>query len=61
MLYGEDIHEGYRWYEMLDPPVLSPSATDFPTLRIPSLLLIKIEKNVVNTILNVGLKVRNTG
>jgi len=57
-LYGEDVYVGYRWYEMLDLPVLFPfghglSYTSF------TLSELKVEKK--DKILKVNVKVENTG
>lgn len=56
--YGEDIYIGYRWYEMLDLPVLFPfgHGLSYTTFEISDLKVQKSDKEV-----NVSVKVRNTG
>jgi beta-glucosidase len=57
-LYGEDIYIGYRWYEMLDLPVLFPfgHGLSYTTFEISDLKVQKSDKEV-----NVSVKVSNTG
>lgn len=57
-LYGEDVYIGYRWYEMLDLPVLFPfgHGLSYTTFEISDLKVQKSDKEV-----NVSVKVSNTG
>ena len=57
-LYGEDVYIGYRWYEMLDLPVLFPfgHGLSYTTFEISDLKVQKSDKEV-----SVSVKVSNTG
>jgi beta-glucosidase len=57
-LYGEDVYIGYRWYEMLDLPVLFPfgHGLSYTTFKFSDLKVQKTEKD-----LKVSVTVRNTG
>jgi beta-glucosidase len=57
-LYGEDVYVGYRWYEMLDLPVLFPfgHGLSYTTFAFSDL---KIEES--NKDLKVSVRVSNTG
>lgn len=57
-LYGEDIYVGYRWYEMLDLPVLFPFGHGLSYSEF-SFSDLKVDKN--DRILEVSVKVKNTG
>jgi beta-glucosidase len=57
-LYGEDIYVGYRWYEMLDLPVLFPfgHGLSYTAFSYSDLAVTRTEKD-----LKVSVKVANTG
>ena len=57
-LYGEDVYVGYRWYEMLDLPVLFPfgHGLSYTTFSFSDLKVDKTDKD-----LKVTVKVSNTG
>lgn len=57
-LYGEDVYIGYRWYEMLDLPVLFPfgHGLSYTTFEISDLTIEKGEKEI-----KVKVRVENTG
>lgn len=57
-LYGEDIYVGYRWYAMLDLPVLFPfgHGLSYTTFSYSDLKVSKDDKN-----LKVSVRVTNTG
>ncbi|KAG9245175.1 glycoside hydrolase family 3 protein [Calycina marina] len=57
-LYGEDVYVGYRWYEILDLPVLFPfgHGLSYTTFEFSDL---KVEKK--DKILSTTVKIKNTG
>jgi beta-glucosidase len=57
-LYGEDVYIGYRWYEMLDMPVLFPfgHGLSYTTFKFSDLKIQKTDSD-----LKVSVKVSNTG
>jgi beta-glucosidase len=57
-LYGEDVYVGYRWYEMLDLPVLFPfgHGLSYTTFTLSDLIVTTDPKS-----LTVEIKVSNTG
>jgi len=57
-LYGEDVYVGYRWYEMLDLPVLFPFGHGLSYTKFSASDL-KIEKSEKD--LKISVKVTNTG
>lgn len=57
-LYGEDVYVGYRWYEMLELPVLFPFGHGLSYTKFEfSDLKVEIKDNILNT----SVKVKNTG
>jgi beta-glucosidase len=58
VLYSEDVYVGYRWYEMLDLPVLFPfgHGLSYTTFDIKDLTISKTDTN-----LKVSVKLTNTG
>ncbi|EPE30379.1 (Trans)glycosidase [Glarea lozoyensis ATCC 20868] len=58
VLYSEDVYVGYRWYEMLDLPVLFPfgHGLSYTTFEISELAISKSDAS-----LKVSVKVSNTG
>jgi beta-glucosidase len=57
-LYGEDVYVGYRWYEMLDLPVLFPFGHGLSYTQF-SFSDLKVEKN--GKMIEISVKVKNTG
>lgn len=57
-LYGEDVYVGYRWYEMLDLPVLFPFGHGLSYTQF-SFSDLKVEKK--GKILDISVKVKNIG
>jgi beta-glucosidase len=57
-LYSEDVYVGYRWYEMLDLPVLFPfgHGLSYTTFSFSELSVKKNDK-----VLDISVKVTNTG
>lgn len=57
-LYGEDVYVGYRWYEMLDLPVLFPfgHGLSYTSFSLSSLAVTKTDKLLI-----VEVEVANTG
>jgi beta-glucosidase len=57
-LYGEDVYIGYRWYEMLDLPVLFPfgHGLSYTSFNFSDLTVSKSDKDV-----KVSVRVTNTG
>ena len=57
-LYGEDVYIGYRWYEMLDLPVLFPfgHGLSYTKFELSGLAVEKDEQT-----LNLSVTVKNTG
>ena len=57
-LYSEDIYVGYRWYEMLDLPVLFPfgHGLSYTKFEISDLIVSKEEK-----FLTISVKIKNIG
>jgi len=57
-LYGEDVYIGYRWYEMLDLPVLFPfgHGLSYTSFTFSDLKVQKTDKE-----LKVSVKISNTG
>ena len=57
-LYGEDVYVGYRWYEMLELPVLFPfgHGLSYTTFEMSGLKVEKKEEMLITSIL-----VKNTG
>ena len=57
-LYGEDVYIGYRWYEMLDLPILFPfgHGLSYTSFKFSDLTLSKSDKDV-----KVSVKVTNAG
>jgi beta-glucosidase len=57
-LYGEDVYVGYRWYEMLDLPVLFPFGHGLSYTKFEFSGL-EVEKGTSE--LNISVNVKNTG